>query len=221
MNTRTTPTPSATPTPHHVGLSACAMLGGSKLTPPAKHVPAVCFPFFLPSIYTFSTYSTELLEIQRFLNVWVDGGFNCPASSRPCPGRITPRPPHRPLAALRACDGPILTFGTRLGNPRHRTRDPLVESDRPGTSALGRCQRALKAPGASAHPGAGHSGGTAQRVAQRQHSYRTSRTRPSSDHIIGHRPGEGVREKVRNLIGYHPLQPHGGQHFPLLASFGF
>jgi hypothetical protein len=101
-----------------------------------------------------------------------------------------------------------------IGSPRHRMNDPVVESDRPGTSPLGRCQRPRKAPVASAQPGASHSGVTAQREAQRQHSHRTIVTRPIPDHVIGHRPGEGVREKLRTFTVPPPLLAHVGQQFP-------
>lgn len=207
MNTRATPTPSTTPA-HHVGLPGCAMLGGSKLSGWTEHVPAVCFPFFLPSIYTFSTYSTELLEIQRFLNVGVDGGFNCPASSRRCPGRMDPAYcPRHPITSP-APESPISTFGTCMGRHHHRTDDPLVEGLRPGTSALGRCQRARKAPGASVQPGAGHSGDTARRVAQRQHSYRTIHPGPSGSRTRRYGTGGGgIQKESKPVTGPPPLRP--------------
>lgn len=169
-------------------------------------------------------YTPLSTEEKKWRVIEVSYSYCIPCTPRRCedsPGRMAPRQPHRPLSDLRAPVGPVTTFGTCLGGSRHRTNDPLVESDRPGMSALGCCQRPFLAPGASAHPGAGHSGVTARRDAQRQHSYRTSLPRPGGSRTRRYRTWEGVREKVRNLIGYHPLQPHGGQHFPLLAMFGF
>lgn len=124
---------------------------------------------------------------------WTQQG--CPRA----PGRMDAAcHPRRPITSP-APEGPISKFGACMDHPRHRTDDPLVESDRPGTSPLGSCHWGFKAPGASARPGAGHSGGTAQRVAQRQHSYRTSHPQPSGSRTRRYRAGGWGDKKKPNF----------------------
>lgn len=144
-----------------------------------EHVPCAAVPLFLPSISTHSTYSTELLKIQGILDVPKDVGFRSPASSPLLPGRTAPAPcPRRPITP-RAPEGLISTLGPCLGGPRQRTPDPMVKGCRPGTSALETRQRPFPTPDSPATPEAGHSGVTAQRVAQRHHRYRTCRPSPA------------------------------------------
>lgn len=156
----------------------------------------------LSTLSTYSTYSTELLDSLGILDVVEDEGFGFSASSRRCPGRMDatccPRGPITSPAPV----GPISTFGTCLGHPRHRTADPLVEGWRPGTSTLGPRQQPFRAPGASAQPGAGHSGDTSRRVAQRHHRYRSNRTQAETDPVTGR--GGGDQKTPELVIGASP-----------------
>lgn len=169
----TTHAPSITTTTPHVGLTGCGMYAGSKLSGWPELIPAACLPGFLPSIYTFSTSSTELLEIQGILNVPRDVGFLTPASSRLRPGRTdpvsapsTPIGPHTPENSNRL-------RGPSPVQQRHRMSDPMVEAGRPGMSALGQRQRPSNPPSALPCLTTGHRGVTAPRVAARHPCYRT------------------------------------------------
>lgn len=130
----------------------------------------------------------------------VDDGVKRDAD--PCPGR-------RPalwcpwLAAIPpAPENSNQLRGPARHAPHHRTHDPMVVARRPGMSALG-CQQRPSNP-ASALPcrNAGHRRVTDRSVATEQHRYRTD-VHPTTNRSSYRR--EGVREKVRNMIGVPPL----------------
>lgn len=218
MNTHAAPITTA---PHHVGMQGYVMYEGG------AHHAAAATSSVQSYIYTYPTYSTELLEIQRILNVPRYVGFLIPASSRRRPGRghaahrpcrpISPRAPVGPVTTSR----PISPAAPR--RPRHRTHDPMVEARRPGMSALGHRQHARTPASALPCPKAGHRGVTDPSVATGHHEYRTrqmcSRTCAFPD-LTTLSDGEGVREKAGPITVYHPLCVHCGQHFDH-RNFGF
>lgn len=143
-----------------------------------------------------------------------DGLTGTPPRPGCSPGRITPRKPHRPITNLRAPENLYESGMSRPGNAG-RTPDRIINHDAPclgGAAnrpwdAASRDLPGLNAPGENR-------GRMPKAISDVQRPARGSRTRRYRTR------GEGVREKVRNLSGYHPLQPHGGQALPCCGMFG-